>query len=251
MENKIDCYFKLREAKDIACQLYSISEGGSHKDINKTRVYSAYMLEDVQNLNLDMVVQAVDKLHQCRADDVKQKCETLNSLWTQTKEEYISTIQDVLDIEFDGSKAFDCYVRLQHLPINEIDFANNAIYLDCAGGVEDIFTTFIIIFTKLIVLKVWQQHIDWDFDASYNWKNKIWLFVEIAIDAIFAKTKLSKWCTAPSYKYFYSIKLEGVNIMEQYRKLFDKIHVLDFLDTVYLFVQDNYKPILEFKNYLY
>ncbi len=244
--NMIDCSFKLRNIEDTDRQINMISQGLGYKDIDKPKALKSYMVEAGEGL--DAIMLQVENVHNEKTAEVNKTCDILDRLWKQNRGGYLNALREALGVEFGR---FDCDVELHYLPINEIDFKNNKICLDCSSESKDIFITFLIMLAKLAILKVWQRYTGWDFDATYAPQNKIWLFVEIAVDAIFANTKLSGWSTAPSYKYFYNIKLDGVNIMEQFRCLFGKISVMDFLDTVYCFVQDNYKSILEFKNYLY
>lgn len=249
--NKVDYYFKLRDAREVASQLQNINKGLEYKYLDKKKALSCYSIGIGAEYNLNDLFEKVEQIHQQNFIMINQKGDCLNKKWQEHKDEYFKYLEEVLGVEFQSIQAINCCPYLHILPINEIDFKGNTIYLDCNRDEVDIFRTFIVMLTKLIVLKVWQNKVKWDFDTKYDAQNKVWLFAEIAIDAIFCNSKLTKFCSRPSYKYFYSIKIDGVNIMEEFRKLFGKIELLDFLDIVYIFVDKNYKSILKFKNYLY
>ena len=102
-----------------------------------------------------------------------------------------------------------------------------------------------ILIDKCNDFNVWKAK--YDFDAH----NKVWLFADIAVDIVFDSTDLREICSKPSYKYFYSLKINGVNIMDEFRKLYKIISLEDFFISVYMFVHKNYQILSKFKNYLY
>lgn len=249
--NKINYYFKERDAVDVACQIRAIDKDLAYKELDKGKVFLAYKIDEAGECKLENITEKVKAVHGQKCDIINEIYSQLQQKWEQCKDDYFNILEKDLNIKVDRSEISNYYAFLHLVPIDEINIESNSIYLNCDKSIDEIFQTFIIMLTKLIVVKVWKNSNKWVVDTTYSAQNKLWLFVEIAIDAIFANSGLNKFCDSPTYKYFYSIKIDGVNIMEQFRKLYGKISLLDFLDTVYMFVRENYKIILKFKNYLY
>jgi len=247
--NRINYYFKPRDVESIAYELKAICDGIAYNEIDKNKALLSYNLIDVNNLKLSNILESVQTVIDVNYDNIKYKCERLQEQWEGYKDKYFEYLENVLNIKIDEARISNYYCYLHYLPINEINLENNSIFLDCNH--EEIFKTFIVMLTKLIIANIWCDKNDWAFSIEFETKNKLWMFIEIAVDSIFAHSNLRQICDYPSYKYFYSIKIDGVNIMEKFRILFTKISLLDFLEEVYLFVREHYTEILKFKNYLY
>ena len=194
--------------------------------------------------------EIVDKNYSKCINKLKATCINLDAKWSAYREEYLHCLKE-LKILFKENSVYmmSCYLGL--LPNNEIDFSDNTIYLNITQTEDEIFKTFIIMLTKIIILDFWKNSNNWGWDYSYKTENKIWLFVEIAIDAIFANTTLSKISNKASYKYFYNVKINGVCFMDKFRELYNKVPLIDFLNSVFIFVTENYLHLIKFKDYLY
>lgn len=78
---------------------------------------------------------------------------------------------------------------------------------------------------------------------EYNAPSETWLLSEIVIDAIIKETELKKYCSEdkPAYKHFYDIQIDGVNVMEHFRGLFNSGDINKFMVEGYRYVMENKK----------
>jgi len=225
-----------------------------YNQIDKTAIIKLFKLTE-QDLNNDLylhnIMLKVKQLHEQESKRIKELCEQLQQKWDNYRDKYFLILNKVFDITIDTNAQTHTYCYLQLLPINEVDLKNNIIYLDCNKDIEEIFKTFIIMLTKLILINRWNYTNNWNFNTDFDVKNKIWMFAEIAIDAIFANSDLADITTKPAYKYFYSLNIQNVNTMDKFKNLYPTVQLDEFFTQVYLYVHENYQTLLQFKNYLY
>ena len=210
MKNKINCNFSIRESGSIAVQIDSIFNGEAYCGLNKNKIVETYKLNslDMSNRNeLDRLTDAIQQVNDTQKRQINNLCVQLQEKWNEYYDEYISAIEDTLRVGIHESfMSIECQLHL--LPINEIDFEKQTIYLNCDKDVNELFKNYIIMLTKLLLVNYWKDLHNCNFYSSYQPQNKVWLFTEIAIDAIFANSQLNKLTANPSYKYFYSLKID-------------------------------------------
>lgn len=252
--NEFNYYFKVRPVRDVALNLGVIYKDLGYNKIDKNKISQIYKLTERDigdEYYLINISKKVNSICEQESDRLTKICVQLQQMWEGYREEYLNIIRNAFDIKINYNITDNTYCYLQHLPINEVDLKDNIIYLDCNKNIDEIFKNFIIMLTKLILVNRWNYINNWNFNTEFEAKNKIWMFVEIAIDAVFANSTLGKICNTPSYKYFYSLKLKGVNMMKHFRDLYNILPLDDFFTEVYIYVRDSYQKIMQFKNYLY
>lgn len=254
MITKDRCVFKILNSKQTAIKIYQEIEqnavrGDKNNKCNANKVF-------INNKNLckkdfKSLVHVVEEEYVRSKQKLDLVCSKLNIKWLDYQEEYLMALQNELGIQVDGEvfNGLSCYVN--DFLNNEIEFSDNTIFLNANIAVDKIFSNFIIMLTKLTILNWWKVFNNWNWGYTYKENNKIWLFIEIAIDAIFSKTSLSKITCSPSYKYFYDTTINGICFMDRFRTLYEKISLKDFLNMVFMFVVQNYKTLTKFKNYLH
>ena len=72
---------------------------------------------------------------------------------------------------------------------------------------------------------------DCKLDIDFDCKTKIWLFAEIAIDAIFNGSELSQISTKPAYEYFYGTEVNNMNFIDHFRILYKNCTIDEFLSS--------------------
>lgn len=251
---EFDYYFKMRSAKEVAFQMSVIYKNLGYSEIDKNKAFQTYgiTIKDMDNREgIDAIINIVDAKHTEKSEKILELCRQLKERWLNYREEYLKILSKALDIEFDKEAVDYTYCYLHFLPINEIDIQQNIIFLDCNKDIDELFNNFIIMLTKAILLDRWHYFNKWKTDYEYDKSNKVWLFADIAVDAIFYNSPLNTISRNPSYKYFYSLKINGVNIMEEFRKLYKMICLEDFFTSINMFIYKNYEILSKFKNYLY
>lgn len=248
----INYRFMIRHPNEVALQTISILKNYEYLEIDKKSVVNAYGLTKFKDneINFNNIIGLVENKLKTDEDKLMSLCYNLQKLWNENKKELLTEITAALDINFDMDESYSACCKLHYLPINEIDDKNGCIYLNCNYDEETLFRNFVIMLVKsFLVVKL--ENLMGKGRYKYDSKNKIWILIEIAIDAVFANSKLNKWTESPSYNYFYNLKINGINIMEKFRKLHKLININDFLNNVYIFVCENYKTLIKFKSYLY
>lgn len=246
--------FNIRSAHETGLHIGVISKNLGYTNIHKEKVYKAYNIEqqDVDSLSyVKDITSKVEVVHNKEIERMSNMCQQLQLKWNNFKKQYFNCLEKGLGIEFSKDEIYNTYCYLHLLPINEINFQNNIIYLNCNDDIDEVFKNFIVMVTKAILLDRCGDLKSWQTNYEFEAQNKVWMFAEIAVDSIFANTELSSFCPNPSYKYFYSLKIDGVNFMNEFRKLHKLVSWDDFCNSVYMFVYKHYKSILQFKNYLY
>ena len=244
--------FKILNSRQSANKIYKIMKTNLLYTVeNKTIKSCNALFKDCgTNSDFKQLVGWVEDEQAKLKHKLESVCNQLNHKWAEYKEGYLKCLEKLFGFKCNNLiNGAICYLNI--FSINEIDFSDNTIFLNANMSVDKVFKNFIIMFTKLIVLNWWKSFNDWNWDYTYKAENKIWMFIEIAIDAIFSKTDLAKISTAPTYKYFYSITINGISFMYKFRELYSKICLKDFLNMVFMFVVENYNTLIKFKNYLH
>lgn len=245
--DKVKCNFNIRQLSETEQDIRNIFNNTTLVGVNKENILKYLRAESVVN-NTDEIIQLIKRNYNKEQNIIEIKCKLLNERW----EHYGNQIFDDLNSQLDLiDKPFDYICKLHLLPLNIIDYENNTIYLNCNDDVDELFKTSVIMLSKIILLQKYIQLQRYKFNTTFTNQNKVWMFVEIAVDALFANSGLYELYGCPSYKYFYNLQINNVNIMEQFRKLYKYIPLNDFLDKVYKFVRENYETISKFKNFLY
>ncbi|MBO5910269.1 MAG: hypothetical protein J6Q15_02035 [Clostridia bacterium] len=245
--DKVKCNFNIRQLSETEQDIRNIFNNTTLVGVNKENILKYLRAESVVN-NTDEIIQLIKRNYNKEQNIIEIKCKLLNERW----EHYGNQIFDDLNSQLDLiDKPFDYICKLHLLPLNIIDYENNTIYLNCNDDVDELFKTSVIMLSNIILLQKYIQLQRYKFNTTFTNQNKVWMFVEIAVDALFANSGLYELYGCPSYKYFYNLQINNVNIMEQFRKLYKYIPLNDFLDKVYKFVRENYETISKFKNFLY
>ena len=86
---------------------------------------------------------------------------------------------------------------------------------------------------------------DWK-RSDFESPSLVWLFSEIAIDAIFKNTWFKKLSSEkPAYDCFYNIEINGLNMLDYLNTLFKKNTIEDFMKKGYEYIKSNKKLIME------
>ena len=252
--NEFDYYFKIRDDNDIVLNLNVIYKNLGYSKIDKNNISKLFNFTANDLIGDEYISDLRTKVKNYTADKydyVLKVCQQLQTKWEGYKENYFRILNKIFDIEIDRDIKTYTYCYLQPLPINEISLQDNIIYLDYNKNIDDLFKTFIIMLTKLILINRWNDINRWNFNTEFDVKNRIWMFAEIAIDAVFANSELALISDMPTYKYFYNLEEDGRNVMNLFREKYNQLPLDDFFTSVYMFVYEKYNTLLQFKNYLY
>ena len=250
--DRIDYKFGIRDCESVAINIEAIFKGVGYLGVDKKEIESIYAIsEDMDKSRITDIKSAVGESTLRDSEKINKAIEALSQMWNEVKDRFLSCVVRGLDLKLNESKVFNSYCYLHALPINELDRSSNIIYLDYNRPIDELFKNFIVLVAKAILLDKWDNLNGDVFSHSYQAQNRLWLFADIAIDAIFACTDLCKLCDKPSYRFFYNLKINNVLFMFNFRKLYKKVEVDEFLNQVYLFVYYNQQSLNEFKNCLY
>lgn len=251
---KFNYYFRLRNNKDVAVNLAAIYNNLAYTQFDKTQLKNIFKTDkqDVLKENyIKYFSDIVRDLNDQHYVELGQSLDYLNQRWQSYKQNYYDIIKRIFSIQYNEDVINNLYCELQFLPINEISVEDGAIYINCNQSNEQMFEKFIVMLTKLILLQNWYNYNNWKFNTNFDVDNKIFMFADIAVDAIFANSELKQICDKPSYKYFYNLNYQNVNIMDRFRQMYNSMEINEFLDEVYLFIYNNYHSLIQFKHYLY
>ncbi len=247
--NKINYHFIVRDVEDTALQLLAINKNVSCPDINRTKITQALGVKFDMCQTLQEMIRIIKPSVDSCEDAFKTKALQLEYKWDKAKYKVFQEVSAILDFKQSDSVSYNIYCKLHNLPINELRH-NGEIYLDGNETIDELFEQFVIQVIKhlvLIKLEILIGRGHYKFETT----NKVAMFLDIVIDAIFANGDLSAISKDPSYKYFYSLKIKGVNVMQKFRELYKLIPIEDLFQQVYEFVYYNHKTLLNFKSYLY
>ncbi len=252
MLRNINYQFEVSDAETTGLMLSVMSQGLGYNSIDTNKIFDQFNISSYEDIfKYKDVVPDIQKQVDKYKNELEIKCEQLQKKWNENKKEFLTKLAESLDIEFEENITYWTYCYLQLLPVNEINIETNTIYLDGSKSVDEIFQTFLVMTAKAFLVDRWRNFNPCGFLFDYDSKNDTWLFAELAIDAIFTNSGLGEYNKNPSYKYFYNLNLDHQNILKMFRELHKKIPLKEFFNTVYMFVHDNSKCLLSFKNYLY
>lgn len=247
-------HFKVRNVKEVALTLTSIYKDVAYSRFDKRKLQNLTNLQFKQVNDKNYVQQFEDiarKIEQDNFIKLEQLCKQMQEMWRNYRNKYIDIICKMLGFEINNEATNHLYCDLHMLPINEIDLNDCAIYLDANKGAEEIFKKFIVMLTKLAILNRFKYTNKWEFNSDFDAKNKVFMFVDVAADAVFKNSELSKICDKPSYQYFYNLQIDDENVMDKFNNLYKNISLDEFFDEVYIFIHRNYQKFLDFKHFLY
>lgn len=251
---EFDYHFKVRSIKDEALNLSAIYKGVAYSKFDKSELAEIYNISnrDVNDINfLQTITNAVADIHNREKDNMDTLCRQLQLKWSTYRKQYLKIISKEFGIVFNKNVINHIYCYLQQLPINEVDLKDNTIYLNCNQSLDEMFTNFIVMLTKIMLLYKWNSFNHWEYNTDFDVKNKIFMFVDIAVDAVFANSELCEISSRPSYRYFYNLNVENQNVMDKFRGLYTQMTLENFFTEVYMFVYINYQTLQQFKHYLY
>lgn len=247
--------FKIQDSKKTAYQIIKLLNSTSRpkEDVSNILKFYNIKVEDIISGNGYDFYKLNDMIDRENNSDNKLQNirDELQQMWDEYHDEYFTCLQNALCVEFDSDGCYDVNCYLQLTRSDSVNFEDNTIFLNYQESVKEVFKKFIILLTKINILDRWKKDNDWGWNYTYSGENKVWMFAEIAVDAVFNNTLLNKICKYPSCKYFYSLTIGGVYFMDKFRELYNKVKLEDFLNSVFIFVRDNYQSLVKFKNYLY
>lgn len=249
--NELKFNIKLRDSLSTALHIDVILKQLGYKASSVSNVGEIYQIDkDLlwKNKAVEYIAQQVENKNNSKEYYLSCKIEELQCEVDRIHNNFCDIISNVLQIKFKNKKETYCY--LQFIPMNEIDFKNELIYLECKDSVREMFRSLLILETKIYIIKKFMEIIPVHYTFEYEGKNRAWMFAEFCIDAVVYNSGLNEFIPNPAYSFFYSLKINGVNVLDSFRQLFPKISLAEFLVQVYAFVRDNYDTIAEFKNYL-
>lgn len=151
------------------------------------------------------------------------KIEKMNCLWQKNRGEINRTLRSI----------FECALESQQLralmSVNCVcpyDFKNNRIYINYRKSSEEMLETCV----HELIHYYWFHKWNALFKDQYS-SSVVWIFSEIAIDALFFETPLKKYCVSqhPAHDHFYKESYKGQNLMEYFRKLYRDHSMADFM----------------------
>ena len=251
---KFDYNFRIRNSQDVAVNLAAIYNEVAYTQFDKTKLNDIFKTSKQDTLKPNYIKhfeQIVNDLNNNRYTELNQTINYLNQRWREFRDKYYEIIKQVFDIQFNNDIVNNLYCELQFLPIDEISVKDGILYLNCNQSNEQMFVKFIVMLTKLILLQSWNKYNNWNFNTNFDVGNKIFMFADIAVDAIFHNSELNQICKKPSYKYFYNLNYQNINMMQYFRQLYKNMEINKFLDEIYLFIYKNYSSLIQFNHYLY
>lgn len=250
--SKLKFNVDMRDEQSTAMQISTILKDLAYKSSNLNSVAEIYKIDksmlDTKG-SLEYITQQVRNKNQSTAYYLERKINELKQEINKIQDTYLEDVGKVLDLDFEDEREAFCY--LQFIPMNEINFQYQNINLECKDSARDMLRELLILETKIYIIRRFKQIIPAHYYFDYEGSNRMWMFAEFCVDAVVSNSNLNKYIPNPAYKFFYSLKIDGVNVLEAFRQLFPKISLAQFLVQVFSFVRDNYNTIAEFKNYLY
>lgn len=249
--NKLKYNFGIREEKSTAMHIAVILNNLDYKSSNLRSVGEVYgvdkNLPDIQYV--EYLEEKIRLKNSANINQLESSIEFIKKEMEEIYSQFLSDMGDALEIDFQDDKQTYCY--LHFVPMNEINYQTGAIYLQYLNDTKEMVRNFLIMITKYYILTKFRDLQPLNISLEYESGNKMCMFVELCIDAVVSNSNLKNYIPNPAYKYFYSLKIGNVNVLDSFRKLYKQITLNDFFGQVYIFVRDNYFIIQEFKNYLY
>lgn len=249
--NKLRYNLGIRDEKSTAMHIAVVLKNLDYKSNSLCSISEIYGVD--KNLpEIQYVEYLEERVKTKNSENMQKILETIELMKKDIEENYDDFLRDMgeaLDIDFQDNEQTYCY--LHFIPMNEINFENGVIYLQCQKDIKEVIRNFQIMITKYYILKKFCELEPLNMNLEYEPNNKTCMFVELCIDAIVSNSNLKKYIPNPAYKYFYSLKLGNVNVLDSFRRLYPQISLDDFFGQVYMFVRDNYSKIQQFKSYLY
>lgn len=245
----LEYHFKIHNIKDMAVVVaLALTEEVYNEDEKRSLYQFLNMPNDVitKEHYLGEIEKYVAQKHELMCDKVENLAKELQQKWNNIKDLFMTSICEVLGIEIDLEKTLNTFCYLSIIPINNITLDGYEIMLDATKSVDEVFNNFIIMLAKIIVFEKWYDKNSIGFKHEIVPKARTWIFIDIALDAIFANSKMHLLCDRPTTNYFYNLKINNTNFINEFRRLFPLVDIDDFFIAVYMFVDENYSTLIKF-----
>ena len=251
MDLKEEAMSVIFRRKDFEADCKSINNILFEEKYGRVQNYLSQVFDiDLQNLydisrkqGIETLSQKLTAEYQNSENIVVEKIDSINTYWGQ--------------IEIDVFEILNSLFKCKGIYEKEIvaEFSINMVcprYLEkwmfdinYRKNIEDIIHTCIHEIIHFVWFEKWSEIFGASNTDEYNAPNTPWLLSEIAIDAIFKKTELKKYCYSdmPAYKHFYDVSINGDNLMEYFEKLFVSNSIEDFMKKGNRYVAENKEKI--------
>lgn len=206
--NKFLPFMEPEDVKKYICEYYHIPTEPALQNNAALETTVRTIVQNEQNNN---------------AAAIAGKIEKMNCLWQENRDEIDRTLRSI----------FECTLESQQLralmSVNCVcpyDFENKRIYINHRKSLEEMLETCV----HELIHYYWFHKWNALFKDQYS-SSLVWIFSEIAIDALFFETPLKKYCVSqhPAHDHFYEESYKGQNLMEYFRKSYRDHSMADFM----------------------
>lgn len=171
---------------------------------------------------------------------ILEKINEISERWNSISDDVIRILSDIYQYSFAENHIVKAYFTMNHMgPYN---YEEQTFNINYRKTLDEMIESCIHELIHFYWFRKWEQLFG---DKYQENEHIVWKFSEIAIDAIFKKTELNKFCVKekPAYQYFYDIQINGEDMIEVFRKLFEENDIAGFMEKGIQYMLDNKEQI--------
>lgn len=185
----------------------------------------------------------LEKEYENCGDEVCERIREISGQWNQIAEEIFGIMEKIFECRMDKERMITAEFTVNVVCQRFLDawkFDINYRKTD-----SEIILTCIHEILHFFWFEKWSAVFP-DADREEYEAGIVWLFSEIAVDALCKETELKKYCITakPAYQYFYDILINNSNMMEYFRKLYGQGNIVDFMKNGIEFIREQERFIL-------
>lgn len=236
-------YFKVKSLEESAYDML-------RRFYTTTNPYETKLLTQLLNTNspsFEICRRYLDSIWNyevVKGENLIQKFETF---WEINAKAIMEELQTTLNCNNLNSKQFLCFFDAS--PYMMVDYNNSTLSLSSSNSYCENLNTFLSFLVKFAVInKLWQGDIV-KIDLTYSKDSAYWIMADFVADAICYHSNIDCLKIAPAYKYYYSLVINGENVVEKFRRDYLEMPIVDFIRMVLEFVRDNFPIFKQFCNH--
>lgn len=192
-----------------------------------------------KNAGYNILSQTLSVHYENSEIEIADKIDMFNRCWEDIECDVFRILYDIFECEKIYNKDIIAEFSINSVCPRYLD--RWSFDINYRKSIEEMVLTCIHEIIHFVWFEKWTELFTNMSKEEYNAPSIPWLLSEIVIDAIIKETELKKYCSEEqlAYKHFYDIQIDGANVMEYFRNLFNSSDVNTFMVEGYKYVMKN------------
>ena len=192
---------------------------------------------------LKYITSCIFPVYQSKINSLQTNLINFQNIWDQNENLILNEFEKIFGEKLDEQIICEGYITIN--PICPRFYDNWSFHVYCDSSPLKALVTTIHELTHFLWFDKWKKVFPNYQRNDFEKPSIVWLFSEIAIDAIFYHSIFKEFSgDKPAYDYFYDVKIEGTNMIQLFRKLYENNTLENFMKMGITILKRNLDVIL-------